>query len=344
MNKRKISIAVLGVILLFNSNTVLASPSESNNVGKYPRIHEVALDNSISYESNENLTSSESILPIDIIQNNNSLEIRKVYELPPDTNPDKLPRNSFERNGILYNCTDILREVVIGEDTQTVRQTETIESSKNDMDTILGLLKETKEITTDDGYSGVLKLDISSIKTEVSGYGNGTKKITATRQYPNLSNADTQYIPKTIEDNGRTLTLETVNWRSDNTMNVDDYPITDRYTAVATYTGTASTSYIKGYTVTADYSGEVLKMGVSKIRYTVIYNGTLIEIPSFFVSHWQYITILLFIIVAVIITAVAIILKRRRKEELRKFEENNENNYHHNVPDDSISSTDTGRE
>ena len=33
------------------------------------------------------------------------------------------------------------------------------------------------------------------------------------------------------------------------------YAIGDRYTAVATYTGTATSSYVTGYTVTADYTG-----------------------------------------------------------------------------------------
>ena len=105
---------------------------------------------------------------------------------------------------------------------------------------------------------------------EVAGYGSSTKEVSATRSYPNLAGQDTQYIPKTIEEDGRTLTLQTVNWQTDNTANMDGYAVGDRFTAVATYTGTATSSYVKGYTVTADYTGTVSRIALNKVRYVAI--------------------------------------------------------------------------
>lgn len=105
---------------------------------------------------------------------------------------------------------------------------------------------------------------------EVAGYGSSTKEVSATRSYPNLAGQDTQYIPKTIEEDGRTLTLQTVNWQTDNTGNMDGYAVGDRFTAVATYTGTATSSYVKGYTVTADYTGTVSRIALNKVRYVAI--------------------------------------------------------------------------
>lgn len=81
-------------------------------------------------------------------------------------------------------------------------------------------------------------MDIETIKTEPAGYGSKSTPITASRSYPNLSDADTQYLPKTIEDGGRTLTLQDVQWQADNTHNADDYEIGDRFAAVCTYGGT----------------------------------------------------------------------------------------------------------
>lgn len=95
--------------------------------------------------------------------------------------------------------------------------------------------------------------------------------------YPNLAGQDTQYIPKTIEEDGRTLTLQTVNWQTDNTANMDGYAVGDRFTAVATYTGTATSSYVKGYTVTADYTGTVSRIALNKVRYVAIFEGTPLE-------------------------------------------------------------------
>ena len=55
---------------------------------------------------------------------------------------------------------------------------------------------------------------------------------------------------------------------------MDGYAIGDRYTAVATYTGSATSSYVKGYTVTADYSGTVSRIALNKTRYVAIFEGT----------------------------------------------------------------------
>lgn len=51
----------------------------------------------------------------------------------------------------------------------------------------------------------------------------------------------------------------------------------DRFTAVATYTGTATSSYVKGYTVTADYTGTVSRIALNKVRYVAIFEGTPLE-------------------------------------------------------------------
>ena len=47
----------------------------------------------------------------------------------------------------------------------------------------------------------------------------------------------------------------------------------DRYTAVATYTGTATSTYVKGYTVTAEYTGTVSCIELNRVHYVVIFEG-----------------------------------------------------------------------
>lgn len=226
------------------------------------------------------LAAPGALLPVDIVLNQKAREIRKVYDLPPSTDPSTLPRAPFDRDGCRYDCTDILREVIIGSEAQPLTQTETVESEKKDMETLLALLPQEKEVNTEEGFSGTLRLDLDSIKTEPSGYGSKTSPVTASRSYPNLSDADTKYLPKTIEEGGRTLTLQDVQWKTDNTYNADDYEIGDRFTAVCTYGGTKTSSYVKGYTTTADYIGEVYRTGVTVIRYTVIFTGAPIELPA----------------------------------------------------------------
>lgn len=109
---------------------------------------------------------------------------------------------------------------------------------------------------------------------EVAGYGSSTKEISATGPIPTSAGQDTQYIPKTIEENGKTLTLKDIDWQTDNTATSDGYALGDRFTAVATYTGSATSSYVKGYTVTADYTGTVSRIALNRTRYVAIFEGT----------------------------------------------------------------------
>ena len=222
----------------------------------------------------------DELLPVDVVHHSERLEIRKIYELPASADPGSIPRSDFERDNTSYTCADILREVVIGEITRTHIETVSVESEKNNIETIMNLLSPQIEIVTEDGFFGTLHLSASSIKTEASGYGSSSSKVTVTRQYPNFSSTDTQHIPKEVTEGGRTYTLSDVQWRTDNTYNVDDYEIGNRYTAIATYSGTRTTSYVKGYNVTADYIGEICRTGVSVIRYTVIFTGAEIVRPE----------------------------------------------------------------
>ena len=49
-------------------------------------------------------------------------------------------------------------------------------------------------------------------------------------------------------------------------------PVT-RYTATASYTGTASSRYATGYTVSASYTGEVSKPNCAVVTYTAIFGS-----------------------------------------------------------------------
>ena len=207
-----------------------------------------------------NLTDPKAVLPVDIIVDQEAREIRKVYDLSPNMDPSALPMDSFLRDGVQYECDDVLREVVIGTETKTVTQEESEESDKKDMETILGLFPQEKEITTEKGYTGTVRLDLDSIKTEPAGYGSSTRAVTTTRSYPNLASADMNHLPKTVTEGGKTYTLQDVQWQTDNTYNTDDYEIGDRFTAICTYGGTKTSSYVTGYVTKANYVGEVHRL------------------------------------------------------------------------------------
>ena len=137
----------------------------------------------------------------------------------------------------------------------------TVESSTDNMTEIIQQLEPALEVTTEDGYSGVLAPDYPGIKVEAAGYKTSSRTVTAARSYPNLSDADASLIPKTISDGGRTLTLADVQWQE-----AGGY-----YNASATYSGTATGKYATGYNVTVEYKGEVTRTRSDSVIYTAVF-------------------------------------------------------------------------
>ena len=97
----------------------------------------------------------------------------------------------------------------------------------------------------------------------------------------------------------------------------------DRFTAVATYSGSATSSYVKGYTVTANYAGTVSRIALNKTRYVAIFEGdgptvdiipTEAESGSGFQFHWAYLLVPLGVIaLAGGGMGTALFLKRRHE-------------------------------
>src|SRR5699024_101405 len=184
----------------------------------------------------------------------------------PEDDPAGIPRSDFEQDGFHYTLVDVLKQELPKQESRQHTETVSLESKSKDMESVLALLPPEKEFITEDGLSGTLSLQLETVNVEAAGYGTSTREGSATRSYPNLVNQDTANIPKTIEEDGRTLTLQNISWQTNNTASVGGYALGDRYTAVATYTGSATSSYVKGYTVTADYTGTVSRIALNQVR------------------------------------------------------------------------------
>ena len=259
MKRRTISISLLALAMTMAMSTsaFAASPDE-------PLL------------SGSSTEQPEICYPTYVAQSEDGTELRKYYDLGPEDDPAGIPRSDFEQDGFHYTLTDLLKQELPEYEERLHTETVSVASKSKDMATVLSVLPEKKEFITEDGFTGTLTRKLESVQVEVSGYGSTTKEISATRTYPNLSDQDTQFIPKTIEQDGKTLTLQNIEWQTDNTATVDGYAMGDRYTAVATYTGSKTSSYVKGYTVTAEYSGTVSRIALNKVRYVAIFEGVCI--------------------------------------------------------------------
>ena len=195
------------------------------------------------------------------------IRIMRTYQLSPVDDPAGIPTQDFEDHGWVYHMVEMTSEEQVGTDSRQITRTVTKSSDTDNTEKILRKLDAAMDVTTDDGYSGTLRLDHTSVSVEAAGYATRNDSVSAVRVYPDLEDADLSLIPKTIEEGGRALTLDDVQW--ENGWQTDAEGGFLRYSATATYVGTTSNRYATGYTVTANYTGEVSRSDVEMVTWRV---------------------------------------------------------------------------
>lgn len=211
-----------------------------------------------------------------VVENlNGQQRMVKTYVLTPDADPDSLKEPSFDYDGFRYTWAYTTKEEQPFLDKKTVTETVTVETTKNDLSQILAQLAPS--IAYDqDGFTGELALDHTTLVTEAAGYTTKYSTITDTKVIGNLDRNDMSYVPATTTKNGKTLSLVDVEWQVTGTDLVGEALVPSRYQAVATYSASSSYSAATGYVTTAEYTGEVTAEGIESITYTVVYTGTAI--------------------------------------------------------------------
>lgn len=235
-----------------------------------------------------------------------------VYTLLPDQQPENLIEQDFEYDGYLYAYSGMTKQEQTFNEEKLHTETITVNTGSKDLKDILAELKPTIEF--DDGTSqGILALDHETIKTEAAGYKTSSYTVTATKNFTGLASNDSSLIDPTAVKNGRTLSLSNITWSVESTALVGDTLVPATYSAVATYSGTASSTVATGYITTAEYTGKVTASGISSIKYTVTYIGTpiLVEEPDTEISAPMAIGGL--IVIAVLCGGVLFLILRFRK-------------------------------
>lgn len=263
MKKCVSSLLCLMLTLCMMAGTALAAENTAGAEEAAPALPETSMPQPVSAYPAEVRVSEE----------NGIYRLEKIYYLTAADDPAAIPTADFEREGRSYTLLDLLKNDLTETDTKEHIEVLTLNTNTKDMAEILKLLSSELEVSTEDGYSGVLALDHTSIKVEAAGYKSRSYDVSATRTYPNLSDADTALIPKSVEENGRTLTLADIRWENAAADQMDGYELAMRYTAVATYTGTATSKYATGYVITADYSGEVTRTTCDTVIYTAVFSS-----------------------------------------------------------------------
>ena len=167
--------------------------------------------------------TSSACYPTSVTRSEDGTEIRKVYDLGPEEDPAGISRSDFQQDGVRYTLVDLLKQELPENESRQHMETVTLESKNKDMASVLELLPQQREFVTDDGLSGTLTLQLDTVQVEAPGYGSSIRAVNVTRSYPNLAGQDISYIPKTIQDGGRTLTLQDISWQTGNTTSLDGH-------------------------------------------------------------------------------------------------------------------------
>ena len=95
--------------------------------------------------------------------------IKKVYQLSINDDPSGIPTKDFERFGYVYHLLDITQHNDEGVDAKDYTDTITQDSDTGELAEVLKHLDGQMEVTTEDGYTGLLVLDHTSIEITVKG-------------------------------------------------------------------------------------------------------------------------------------------------------------------------------
>ena len=217
------------------------------------------------------------LFPTRVAEGYNEMGVReliRVYELLSGENPEWINTESFERNGYYYQLAEITRQVDVNHTMREHTEWVAVPSETNDLARVIAGLEQVIEFTDEDGYMGLLHLDISTLDMTQDGTRQQSRRVTQQRTYPHLHTADLSLVPTTIEVGGRTYTLDDVQWSSQSTNPVDHTSVAQSFTATATYSRNAISNIATGYTTQVAYHGTLTRIAQGDARFVASFIGT----------------------------------------------------------------------
>ena len=262
--RRRTAAALLAAAIVATAPTVCAEESPQPEVSIIDITEEPILEPAGEYLPTKIWTEEEDGFHL----------LKKTFVVDAGVSPSVLMEGSITRRGISYQYLEMYKEELPGStETKTVSQKETIATSSKDQNTIAAQAEQT--ISYDqDGFKGELTLDSSGVVAEESGRQSYSYGVNDTRTYTGLASNDPYLVPKEVNKNGVTLSLQDVQWTPTG-VKADGSGLPSGYTATASYSGKGWGSKVTGYTATLPYSGEVTREIPGKVQYTLVYE----EIP-----------------------------------------------------------------
>lgn len=221
-------------------------------------------------------------------QAGNLQTVEKVYVLQNTDDGSLIPTEDFTENEVEYAFAELKKQDNTAEDVKEHTEKVSVYTNTSNTQSVISKFKPAIEVSTEDGYIGTLEFDYTTLNVVPNGTGKQSYTLTENRSYPNLTDADTSLVPKSINKDGATLNLTNISWQSAASDNIDGQELAVRYTANATYSGTGTKTYTKGYTATAEYKGEIKKTVCDTVTYTAVFTEVPKEKKSVLSYWWAY--------------------------------------------------------
>ena len=147
---------------------------------------------------------------------------------------------------------------------------DTIETNTNDLGKVISMFNETKDYE-EDGYTGTLTRDNSSLKISVNNSYQEEYKVYLQKAYNNVPSNELNDIPKTIKENGTIYYLINPVWDIAKTEKVSENEVPVEYNGTMYYEGIKTRTIVTSYLATIKYTGEISKQVPDTTTFTVTY-------------------------------------------------------------------------
>ncbi len=205
----------------------------------------------------------------------------KIYDLQTEEQIEEIPREDISYNGKLYRFSTVSTEPQTETETKEYRKTVNRGTAlTNDPASILAVMEPTKDITTEDGFSGTVEIVPETLAVEPETYGSTSRTVTLTRTYPSMAEMDVALLPQSLSENGLTYNLTDCSWALTAAANPYDVELSDSYTATAVYTAKKSSRYVKTYSFSIDYAGTLTRERVENYHCIAVFLPAPNAVPS----------------------------------------------------------------
>ena len=119
-----------------------------------------------------NVLASDVLVPNEVIMGtlDDYKTIEKVYVLPKDSDENIIPKEGFTESDVEYVFEEMKVVDNSEEDTKEYVENINYHTSTNDAEAVIALFSPTIEVSTEDGYIGVLAFDHSTLELTPAGY------------------------------------------------------------------------------------------------------------------------------------------------------------------------------